>query len=371
MSTEKLDYYKVLGVPREAGEKEIKDAFRRLAMKYHPDRNKEAGAEARFKEVAEAYAVLSDPAKRRDYDRSGFAGVADFSREDLFGGINFDDIFAGSEPGFGPAGGFGSFDLFDRLSRRAATGPVRGDNIKLDLWVSLARVASGGEEKLSFTRNTVCAVCGGNGAKSGTALHRCEACQGSGRKTIRQKKTRNMAEVLIQQIGVCPVCGGRGLIIDQACPACQGSGQGRIEENLMVTVPVGIEDGMTLRIAGRGEPSPEPGGPRGNLLVRVRCKPDARFVRDGADLWHNTTIGVPDAVLGTDLLIPTLDGSVTVKVAPGTQPESTLRLRGKGLPRFGTTGRGDLYLRLHVRIPEKLSKELRSLYERLRSLTPA
>lgn len=358
MAAEKRDYYQVLGLSREAGEKEIKDAFRRLAMKYHPDRNKEAGAEERFKEIAEAYAILGDPQKRQRYDNAGFAGVGDVSQEDLFGGINFDDIFADS--------GFGGFGLFDHLFHRQRSGPARGRNVSVELVIPLDRVARGGEETLHLRRRTVCSACGGNGAKSGTAHHACPACQGSGRKKTTQNKG-GVADVLIQQISVCPACAGRGMVIDQPCPVCDGDGQMLGDETLKVKIPVGIEEGMQLRIRGRGEPCSESGGVSGDLLVAVHSAPDPRFVRKGADLWQSTTIDVVDAALGTELSIPTLDALANVRILPGTQPGAILRLRGKGLPVFGRAECGDLYLSIQVRIPEKLSATQRRLYEDLRA----
>lgn len=376
VTTEKRDYYQVLGLSREAGEKEIKDAFRQLAMQYHPDRNKDAGAEKRFKEIAEAYAVLSDPEKRKIYDNAGFSGVSDFSQEDLFGGINFDGIFGGNAFDFGAQDGFGDFDhrfgrgfsAFDHLFRHRPSTPPRGENVRVEVQIPLTRVVSGGEEKLHLRRQSICPACGGNGAKAGTALHTCPACQGTGRQTTAQKKGGNKAEILIQQITVCPDCSGRGQIIDQACSPCQGSGQVEIEENLMVNIPVGIEEGMQLRIPGHGEPCRDPAGAKGDLLVVVHSAPDPRFIRDGSDLWQRVTISVPDAVLGTELTIPTLEARATVKVLPGTQSEAVLRLRGKGLPNFGGKGRGDLYLRIHLHIPENLSRQERSLYEQLRAM---
>lgn len=357
------DYYEVLGVAREADQKAIKDAFRSLALKYHPDRNKAPGAEERFKEIAEAYAVLSDPKKRADYDQQGFAGVAGFSAEDLFGGINFEDIFGGSEFGFG--GG-----LFDRMFHRRPAGPPHGDNLKIDLVIPLDKVVAGGDEALRLQHPRACPECGGSGAATGSTPRDCAECHGSGRKTLSQRRGDNANQVLIQQIGICPACQGRGRIIEHPCRHCQGLGQVREEETLTVNIPVGADEGMALRIPGRGLPAPMPGGVPGDLFVVVHSAPDARFQRDGADLWHGVQIGPVDAVLGTELEVPTLEGKVRVSVPPGTQPEATLRLRGKGLPEFGGKQRGDLYLRLHLHIPEKLSAEERSLYEKLRARPP-
>jgi molecular chaperone DnaJ len=356
------DYYEVLGVARNAEPKAIKDAFRRLALKYHPDRNKEPGAEERFKEIAEAYAVLSDPKKRADYDRGGFAGVAGFSAEDLFGGINFQDIFGGTDFGFGGGG------LFDHFFRRRPAGPPRGDNIELELLIPLARVVSGGDEKVHLRRPASCPTCQGSGARSGSKPRDCPECHGSGRKTTTHRQGKSNAEVLIQQVAVCPACHGRGRLIDDPCPKCAGRGEVIEDETLTVNIPTGVEEGMALRVPGHGLPSRAPGGVPGDLFVVVRSAPDPRFARNGADLWHSATIGPGEAALGTELEVPTLERPAKVSVPPGTQPDAVLRLRGKGLPEFGGRGRGDLYLKLRVQVPEQLSAEARALYERLRAL---
>ncbi len=350
----------MLGVAKDADQQAIKDAFRNLALKYHPDRNKEPGAEERFKEIAEAYAVLSDPKKRAEYDTRGFAGVAGFTEQDLFGGINFDDIFGGLNFDFG--GG----SPFEGLFRRRRKGPARGANIEADLFVPLERVASGGEEKVHLSRPAPCTACHGTGAEGGAAPRACETCGGSGRLTrSRQEKKEH---VLIQQISTCPACRGRGSIIDRPCPNCRGSGEVEQEETLTVKIPQGVEEGMALRIAGKGMPSPEAGGVSGDLFVVVRTRADPRFERAGADLLRQETISLTDAVLGATLEVPTLNGSASVSIPPGTQPGAVLRLKGKGLPQFGDGRRGELYLRIEVKVPEQLSREERELYERLRAI---
>jgi molecular chaperone DnaJ len=346
----------VLDVPRDADAAAIKDAFRKLALKYHPDRNKTPGAEERFKEIAEAYAVLSDPKKRAEYDSAGFAGVAGFTPEDLFGGLDFDTLF--------PDLGFGFGGIFDRFFRRRRAGPPRGADVEMEAVVPLERIAAGGEETIRFQRIGPCAACNGSGARPGTSPRACATCGGTGQKTT----TRREQGVVIRQSTTCPDCGGRGVVIDRPCPSCAGSGRTARQESLVVKIPAGADEGLVLRIPGRGEASDEPGGVPGDLLVVVRTAPDARFQRDGADLAHVHDIDVADAVLGAELAVPTLDGSITVKVPPGTQPDSQLRLRGKGLPRFGARGRGDLYVRLAVRVPERLTAEERRLWERLRAL---
>lgn len=347
----------MLGVAKDADQKAIKDAFRNLAMKYHPDRNKEPGAEERFKEIAEAYAILSDPKKRGEYDARGFAGVEGFSQEDLFGGINFDDIFGGLNFDFG-GGPFAGF------FHRRRMGPARGANIEVELSIPLERVAKGGEEKIRLNHPSSCPACHGTGAEGGAAPKVCATCKGTGRITRSSRQAKE--HVLIQQISTCPACQGQGSIIEHPCKKCHGSGVVAKEEELAVKIPKGVEEGMVLRIPGKGMPSPEAGGITGDLFVVVRTKDDPRFERSGADLLRQETIPLTDAVLGTTLQVPTLDGSVSVTIPSGTQPGTVLRLKDKGLPEFGNERHGELYLRIEVHVPEKLSSEERELYERLR-----
>jgi molecular chaperone DnaJ len=354
------DYYEVLGVAKDADQKAIKDAFRNLAMKYHPDRNKEPGAEERFKEIAEAYAILSDQKKRSEYDARGFAGVEGFSQEDLFSGINFADIFGGLNFDFG--GG----SPFEGFFHRRRNGPARGANIEVELSIPLELVASGGEEKVRLNRPSSCPACHGTGAEGGATPKACEACKGTGRITRSSRKEKEY--ILIQQISTCPACHGRGSIIEHPCHECRGSGEVEQEEDLTVKIPKGVEEGMALRIPGKGMPSPEAGGVTGDLFVVVRTKPDPRFERAGADLLRQVTIPLADAVLGATLDVPTLDGSASVTIPPGTQPDAVLRLKGKGLPEFGNGRHGEMYLRIAVHVPEKLSREERELYERLRAI---
>lgn len=350
----------MLGVAKNAEQKAIKDAFRNLALKYHPDRNKEPGAEERFKEIAAAYAVLSDPKKRAEYDARGFSGVAGFSQQDLFSGINFEDIFGGLGLNFD----FGAGSPFEGFFHHHRQGPPRGANIEIDIFVPLERVAHGGEENIRLNRPTTCPACHGTGAKGGTAPRPCEECKGTGRLTRSRRESKD--HVLIQQITTCPACHGRGSIIEQPCPACRGSGESTQEESLTVNIPRGVEEGMALRIPGKGMPSPEAGGINGDLFVVVRSRRDPRFERAGADLLRRETISLVDAVLGTTLEVPTLDGTASVTIPPGTQPDAVLRLKGKGLPEFGNAGHGELYLRISMQVPEKLNREERELYERLR-----
>ena len=362
MANEQRDYYEVLGVTRDAGQKAIKDAFRKLAMQYHPDRNKAPDAEAKFKEIAEAYAVLSDPDKRAKYDTRGFAGVADFTPEDLFGGIDFGDIFADMGFGFD----FGGNSIFDRFFSHRPAGPRRGQDLEVRLEIPLERIAHGGEELVHFKRVVSCPDCSGTGAKAGTTPRQCEACGGSGRKVITRDEKQEKGSVRFQQITMCPECHGQGSFIDHPCPRCQGYGQIEKEESLKVQIPIGVEEGTALRIHGHGMPSTEPGGQAGDLYVRVHSNADARFERVGADLWRRQTVEVADAVLGGRFKVPTLDGEVEVKLPPGTQPDEVLRLRGKGLPNYGNNARGDLKISIQVHIPEKMSDAEKALYKQLR-----
>lgn len=366
MATVQRDYYEVLGIPRDADAKAIKNAFRNLALKYHPDRNKSPDAEARFKEIAEAYAVLSDPRKRGDYDARGFAGVAGFTPEDLFGGVDFQEIFR--DLGFGFDFGPGAGGLFDRLFRRRRAGPARGQDVSIDLAVPLATILHGGEETVRYARPVVCARCTGTGAEPGAPPRQCTTCAGSGRKVVTHEQQRDTAAIRFQQVTTCPDCGGRGTIIDKPCTECRGEGRVEREESLRVTIPPGAEEDMALRIRGKGLPSADPKGTAGDLFVYISSAADERFRRSGADLWRSETISIADAVLGTEIKVPTLDGVVDVTVPAGTQPGEVLRLRGKGLPHFGRRERGDLHLRIEIKIPERLSSEERELYERLRAL---
>ena len=367
MATTQRDYYEVLGVARDADQKTIKDSFRQLALKYHPDRNKSPDAEEKFKEIAEAYAILSDPKKRAKYDSGGFAGVADFSAEDLFSGIDLGDIFGGMGFGFdfGDAGGGGIFDRFFRHHQR---GPGKGRDIEVQVLVSLDAINNGSEESIRLGHPITCSVCNGTGAEPGSEPRKCEACGGSGQKVVSRKESQDKGSVIFQQITTCPACHGQGVFIDKPCKKCNGSGQLEKEESLKVKIPKGAADGMALRISGHGMPSPAAGGAPGDLYVIVRTEHDNRFQRSGADLWRTENLSVVDAVLGTQIDVPTLDKSIKVKVPPGTQHDEILRLRGKGLPMMDNVGRGDLKIRILINIPEKLTEEERELYEQLRKL---
>lgn len=349
------DYYEVLGISRDADTETIKTAFRRLARRYHPDISTEPDAEQRFKEIAEAYGVLSDPAKRASYDAQGSAGLGGATAEDLWGGIDFTDIFGSGAAAFG--------GLFERLFGPAAAGPPRGQDVRLDLVISLDEVLTGGNHAVTIRRPGSCPQCAGTGSERGTAPRRCPGCGGTGRRATASRH----GPLLVRQVTTCPECGGRGLVIDQPCPACAASGTAVREETVTIGIPPGIPEGATLRLAGRGMPSPMPGAPPGDAYVSIRTRADSRFTRAGAELWHNLRIQAPDAALGVTMAVPVPGGQARVRVPPGTQPGSVLRVAGKGLPRYGGHGHGSLNLTVILDIPKHLSARQRQLYEQLRA----
>jgi molecular chaperone DnaJ len=356
MADTRRDYYTVLGVPRDADQKAIKAAFRRLARRYHPDRSTEPDAEERFREIAEAYRVLSDPQRRAAYDRGGLAGVTGMTPEDVWAGIDFGDLFGAGGPAFADG-------LFERLfGRRARPGPPRGADIETDLWIPLSRVLAGGQETVTIERPGPCPDCSGTGARPGTEPRACPACTGTG----QQRLTSRRGNVVVQQVSPCPDCGGRGSVIDQPCPACQGTGQVVQQDQVTVRIPAGIPEEATLRLAGHGMPAPAAGGEPGDAYVTIRSVPGPRLSRRGADLWHEAVLPVPEAVLGTTITVPSAEGDVLVTVPAGTQPGAVLEVPGKGLPRYRAPGRGSLNVVVSVRVPTDLSPGQRRLYEQLR-----
>ncbi|MBI2521102.1 MAG: J domain-containing protein [Bdellovibrio sp.] len=349
----KRDYYEILGISKQADEKQIKDAFRDLAMRYHPDRNKEPGAEERFKEIAEAYAILSDPDKKRQYDAHGFEGLSDFRPDDLFGGINFDEIF----------GDFGG-PLFEHFFDRYRYQRRRGKDIEILVEVPLSKIMTGGSENINLKRKESCDLCHGSGAAAGSGPKTCDLCQGTG-QTVASHTTHNM---VFQQIRPCSKCHGKGSIIENPCSQCSGMGFINREKGIEVLIPPGVEDGTVLRIAKQGREGPIGNGGPGDLLVIIQTKKDPNFQRLGPDLFYSATIPVYDAVLGTKIQIPTLNDDVIVKVPSGTQAQTSLRVKGKGLPKSHSSGHGDLYVTIDIQIPEHLKSREKELFEELRAV---
>ncbi len=352
MAPGKRDYYEVLGVARDASADEIKKAYRKLAIKLHPDRNKEADAEDRFKEVSEAYAVLSDGEKRQRYDQFGHAGIdQQYSSEDIFRNADFGDIFRGM-------GGFGS--IFDMFFGGGQQGPRRGRDMQLRHSITLEEAFKGLEADLSYWRLDTCSTCDGSGAAPGAKVESCSTCGGQG-QVQRQQRT---PFGVISQVGACPDCNGQGRTVDTPCGDCHGSGHDRTKTEVTVKIPAGIDDGQTLRVPGKGEVGGR-GAPHGDLYVEVQVKPHEQFHRDGADLLTELPISIPQAVLGTQVDLETLDGSVELTVPAGSETGKVLRLRGRGMPYLRGSGRGDLHVRLRVVVPNKMSDKARSLFEEL------
>jgi molecular chaperone DnaJ len=353
----KRDPYEVLGVARDAGEGEIKKAFRRAARALHPDVNREdPEAEERFKELVEAQEILSDADRRAIYDRYGHEGLSsrgyapDFSAFGSFGDI-FDAFFGGGIGGFGGAG-FG----------RSA---VQGGDVAVSVEVSLEQAAAGANVDVEYDAVRPCERCSGNGAEPGTPIETCERCGGSGQlRTVSRSAFGQLVRA-----HVCDVCGGEGKVARTPCDRCSGRGREAVRAALAVDVPAGIADEQRIRIAGRGHAG-ERGGPAGDLYVLVRVRPDERFVRDGNDLVTVVDLPAPSAALGTAVTVPTLDGEEEIDVRPGTQPGTVITLRGLGMPSLRRGSRGDQRVVVNVIVPRNLSEEQRELERRLaRSLT--
>ena len=348
----KRDYYEVLGLPREASEAEIKKAYRRLARDHHPDANPDdSGAEERFKELTEAYEVLSNPESRRAYDTYGHqiprAGAGTRGAADPFGG--FQDIF---ETFFGDRFGGPSGGSFFGGSR----APSRGSDTEVEVKVTLREAASGVEREVKVQTVKECSVCGGVG---GTSTRQCGTCGGMG--AVRSVRESFFGQMVSTQ--TCPTCSGSGRIIEVPCENCQGSGRVAELATHSIRIPAGIEDGMRIRVAGAGNIG-ERGAPSGDLYIRVRVGEDPELIRDGDDLIHRMRINFVEASLGTEVEVPTLEGTTEVRIEPGTQPGATLTLRGEGMPRLKRRGRGDLKVLVDVMVPTRLSAEQRELLKR-------
>ena len=360
------DYYSILGVPRTASKDEIKQAYRRLAMKFHPDMNKENAKAAgeKFKDISEAYEVLMDDEKRARYDQFGVEGVQSTFRT---GGFDWSDFtrFGDISDLFGGIGGFGSggsiFDeLFGGAQRR---GPAEGKSLRYDVEVSLQEVANGAEKEIRVPHTVQCKTCNGVGAKPGD-FRICPTCGGSG-QVQRSQRRGNTSFVSITS---CPTCGGRGKEITKLCPTCGGAGVTRTVGNIKVSIPKGADDGMRLRIRGAGEASPN-GGPTGDLYIVLHLAEDPTFHREGNDLYVEARISITQAALGDEIRVPTLDGDAMLKIPPGTQNGTLFRLKGRGLPNMRGYGQGDEFVRVAVEIPTKLTSAQKDLLRKFADLS--
>jgi len=351
----KRDYYEILGVGRDATDQAIRSAYRKLALKYHPDRNPgDAKAEEAFKEAAEAYAIVSDPEKRSLYDRFGHQGVS-------AGAGGFDpNAFAGFEDIFGNLGDlFGFGEMFG--GRRRRSGPQRGADLRYDLEISFEESFTGTETPIQIPREETCETCAGSGAAPGTSPETCGQCRGSGQQRFQQG--------FLTVARPCPACRGTGKVIAKPCQACRGAGRVGRERKITAKIPAGIATGQRLRIYGEGEHGTA-GGPPGDLYVVVHVQEHAFFQREGDDLYCELPIPFPTLALGGEIRVPTLAGDEEIHVAAGTQPGARFKLRGKGMPNVSGRGHGDLYAIARVSVPKKLTREQKQLLEELAKTLP-
>jgi molecular chaperone DnaJ len=349
MATQKADYYETLGVGRDASPDEIKRAFRRLAMQYHPDRNSEIGAEQRFKEINEAYEILSDPERRASYDRYGHAGL-----DGSFDSRGFE--------GFGPFGGFGDiFDAFFGASTQARRRtPTRGADLQVQLELTFEEAAFGTEKTVVVNRTELCSACNGLRAEPGTEPQRCPACDGAGE--VRRVQRSVFGQFI--NVAACDRCRGEGWVIPTPCRHCRGTGRERVSRTLEVKVPAGVDNGSQIRLNGEGELGSY-GGPRGSLYIVLKVAAHAYFERREDDLHIVLNLNFAQAALGDEVEVPTLEGEHKLKVPAGTESGEVISLRGKGITHLRGGSRGDLHIHVQVTTPKKLSKEQKDLLKRL------
>ena len=362
---QKRDYYEVLGVSKDASADEIKKSYRKIAIKYHPDRNPgDKEAEEKFKEAAEAYSVLSDPQKRQQYDQFGFDGPNMGGGFGGFGGADgftMDDIFSMFGDIFGGRGGFGGFSGFGGGGQRAQ---YRGADLRLKVRLSLEEIATGVTKKFKVRKDIACPHCHGSGAENGSGSETCPTCHGQG---VVVKTVRTMLGMMQTQ-SECPTCHGEGTIIKNKCKDCGGTGVVKGEEVVEIKVPAGVAEGMVVNVPGKGNAGPH-NGVNGNIQVYIEEEENDTFVRDGQDVIYNLLLDFPTAALGGEVDIPTIEGSkVKIKIEPGTQPGKTLRLRGKGLPAVQSygSGMGDLVVNISVYVPKELSRSEKETLQKLR-----
>lgn len=356
----KKDYYEILQVNRNASQDEIKKAYRKMALKYHPDKNPgNKQAEEKFKEAAEAYEILSDAQKRARYDQYGHAAFSGAGNGFHPGGMTIEDIFSSFGDIFGDFGfaGFGGSGGRRTYSR----GVNKGANLRVKVKLNLEEIAHGAEKKIKVKKYISCPACKGSGAKNSSAYDTCSTCRGSGHVT----KVTNTFLGQMQTTSVCPSCNGEGKIITEKCLTCYGEGIINSEETISFNIPPGVSEGMQLKVSGKGNAARR-GGINGDLLVLIQEEKHPELIRDGNDLIYNLFLSIPDAMLGTTVEIPTIDAKAKIKIESGTQPGKILRLRGKGLPDINGYGTGDLLVSLNVWIPKNLSKEEQKIIEKLK-----
>lgn len=353
----KRDYYEVLGVPKNAAKDDIKKAYRKQALKYHPDKNPgDKSAEEKFKEAAEAYEVLSNDEKRSKYDRFGHAGLGNSGNGFSGHGMTVEDIFSSFGDIFGDAfGGFGGFG-----GGRRGRSVNKGSNLRVKVKLNLNEIATGTEKKIKVKKYVSCTTCDGTGAADSKSYNECSTCRGTGHVT------RVTSTILgqMQTTSVCPSCGGEGKTITKKCTACFGEGITEKEEVININIPAGVARGMQMTVSGKGN-APRRGGVNGDLLVVIDEEDHPDLLREGNDLIFNLFISIPDAIMGSNVEIPTVESFVKIKIEPGTQPGKILRLRGKGLPEVNGYGRGDLLVNVNVWIPKSLTREEMKLIEKL------
>ena len=356
----KRDYYEVLGLSKNADASEIKKAYRKIAIKYHPDKNPDdQEAEEKFKEAAEAYEVLSDPEKRQRYDQFGHQGVdGSFSG----GGASMDDIFSAFGDIFGSGGGGGGFsDFFGRRGGPGGRRVKKGSNLRVRLKLTLQEIATGVEKKIKVKRYETCDSCGGNGAQNGTALNTCGTCNGTGQV---QKVVNTMLGQMVST-STCPNCEGEGKVVSSACMQCKGEGRIYKEEVIPINIPPGVSDDMQLSMTGKGN-VPRRGGIAGDLLIVIEEEEDKDLKREGDNIHYDLYVSFIDAALGTSTEVPTIGGKVKIPIEPGTQSGKTLRLRGKGIKSINGYSTGDQLVHINIWTPKKLDEEERQMLEKLK-----
>lgn len=353
----KRDYYEVLGVSKDASKDEIKKAYRKLSKKYHPDINKEEGADEKFKEITEAYEVLSDQNKRANYDQFGHSGPQGGFGDQGFGGQDFSGFGGGFEDIFSTFFGGGG-------AQRDPNAPRKGDDLQYTMTISFEEAVFGAEKEISIRKEVKCETCEGSGAKPGSKKKTCHYCNGAGHVAVEQ----NTILGRVRTEKVCPVCNGTGEEIEEPCPTCHGKGTQTKNVKIKVKVPEGVDTDQQIRLAGEGAPGHN-GGPQGDLYVVFRVKPSDKFIREGDDIFYNLKISFPQAALGDEVKVPTLDGEVILTVPEGTQDGKQFRMKDKGVKNVHGYGHGDLFVNINVVTPTKLSEKQKSLMREFAELS--